>query len=149
MKKGTIDDTVRAFFRCFDNRDGTARVEELRSLLSARAAIIAVGGDQARVMDVEEFIGPRQVLLGSGELSDFHEWETQGKTFRFGGLALRISRYEKRGRQGEAPYEGSGWKVFLLHQSAVGWTIGAFAWADASTDLPLDEATWQAHGPSD
>jgi hypothetical protein len=42
-------------------------------------------------MDVEGFIAPRAALLTGGRLTDFHEWETEGRTEIAGGLATRWS----------------------------------------------------------
>jgi hypothetical protein len=82
------------------------------------------------VMDLETFIAPRQASVDSGELTEFEEWEIEGRTDEFGMVAQRWSVYGKRGvRNGEA-FEARGKISTQFVLTPEGWRISSMAWDD-------------------
>ena len=144
-----LDELVEAFLQAFDNRDGTARLRQVTDLFGDGAVVFRVEGAQIDSMTVEAFVAPRQELLASGRVVGFHEWEVAGRTFRFGSLAVRVSRYAKRWTEGGTAQSGQGWKLLLLHRAAQGWRIMALAWSDEADGLPMDSAQWSERGTVD
>lgn len=142
-----IDALVAAFFRAFDNRHGPADLMELNALMLQSAIVTQANADGTAVATLKQFIEPRRRLLCGGALTDFHEWEEQAATFRFGSIATRISLYRKEGILEGAPYSGHGWKCFQLCLTQDGWRIAALSWSDARDDLGIDHARW-VHSPA-
>ena len=77
-----------------------------------------------------EFAEPRVALLGSGALTDFHEWEESSSTQVAGSVAARSSRYAKAGLHNGAAYAGTGTKFFQLARFGPDWRIVALTWID-------------------
>jgi len=129
--RGTIEALVHAFFGAFDNRDGRLPTcAEISALFMDGAVILqSVQGEMKR-MTVAEFAEPRVALLTSGDLRDFHEWETSNTTSENGKFAVRISAYAKSGTLGSKPYEGRGTKLFQLAHLEDGWRIVSLCWFD-------------------
>ena len=126
-----IDDIVARFFHAFDNRNGRApTLEELTILFVPGAIILRDTGTGCEHCTVLEFAEPRVRLLASGELVDFHEWETESSTQIAGRVATRTSAYAKQGMRNGQPYRGSGRKSFHLGKVEAGWRISAVAWSD-------------------
>ena len=126
-----IDALVAAFFSAFDNRHGklpTGRAFEALFGPSALIVTHAAGGPQ--VATPTAFVEPRIALLNSGELVDFHEWETESRTEIVGSRAVRRSRYAKQGTLRGAPYNGKGTKYFQFARLEQGWRIVAVSWVD-------------------
>lgn len=136
-----IDVLVSAYFQAFGDRVNAGRVEDLQRVF-ADGAVVFVQGDVTQRMTVEAFVAPRPGLLSERGLTDFREWEVEGRTFTFGRLAVRVCRYAQRGLKHGAPFEGGGWKVFVLHLTDSGWKISTMAWSAGDAALPLDTARW-------
>lgn len=131
MDTHEIDRVIAAFFAAFDNRSGSAPgLAALPALFLPGAIIVKRAAGRAEAMTVEQFIAPRAVLLTSGRLVDFHEWETETETTLAGGLALRVSRYRKSGLIDGATLAGGGRKHTSLVLSEAGWRIASVAWED-------------------
>lgn len=137
-----IDALVAAFYCAFDNRRAPADLRQLYTLMLQSAVVTQASVEGAAVTTLEQFIEPRRLLLCGGELTNFHEWEEQAATFRFGAIATRISRYRKEGTHAGAPYSGHGWKCFQLCFTQDGWRIAALSWSDARDGLVIDDARW-------
>lgn len=130
MSKTEIDAVTAEFFGAFDNRDGKAAdVARLRRLMIPGGVIVVTGPD-FRVYTVEEFIEPRERLLGDGRLVDFSEWETSERTEIEGDIASRFGTYRKSGTLDGEPFEGSGTKTIQFVRTPDGWRITAFSWYD-------------------
>src|SRR5205814_1929942 len=99
-------------------------------LFRADALIVKRTGDSLEIMSVDTFLEPRKILLGSGALTEFSEWETDSRTVITGGLACRWSTYEKSGFMHEMPYNGAGRKIFTFVHTAAGWRIISAVWED-------------------
>jgi hypothetical protein len=130
-----IDAVIAAFFAAFDNRGGRVPdMDALRALFVGggvpRGVVVKRAGDAVEVMDVEAFIAPRAALLTGGRLTDFHEWETEGRTEIAGGLATRWSRYAKSGRMDGAPTDGTGLKTIALARTPDSWRLASVVWED-------------------
>jgi len=126
-----IDSLIARFFGAFDNRDGRVpSLDAMASLFAPGAMIVRDAGTTCESWSVAAFAEPRVRLLTSGELVDFHEWETGASTRVVGSVAERTSTYEKAGLLRGQPYAGSGQKLFHLGRFAEGWRITAIAWSD-------------------
>lgn len=133
-----IDALVQRFFAVFDNRAGRRPdFATLETLFAPHARIAKHSSQGAENMSLPEFLRPREALLLSGELQDFHEWELASETLIFGGMASRNSHYRKQGWLRNAAYEGEGMKSFHFLLTAAGWRISAMVWADAEASLPI------------
>ena len=129
--RAEIDQVIARFFRAFDNRNRRVpALEELTRLFVPGAIVVRDSGAQCEHYSVAQFAAPRLRLLTSGELSDFHEWETESSTEVTGRIAARASRYRKQGTLAARPYRGGGQKFFHLARLAGGWQISAVAWSD-------------------
>ncbi|GAA1937538.1 YybH family protein [Kitasatospora viridis] len=128
--KTAIDQLVAEFFGAFDNRaGGPADVGRLRRLMLPGGVIVATG-EKYSAFTVEEFVGPRELLLSDGRLVGFAEWETSEQTELMGDVACRFGTYRKSGTLNGEPYEGGGHKTFQLVRTPDGWRIAAFSWYD-------------------
>lgn len=135
-----IDDAAACFFAAFDNRGGR-RVDMagLRALLLPEARIVRLDGGCAEVMDPDSFIAPREALLASGSLTDFHEWEERAETTVFGAAAVRRCVYRKAGLREGAPFEGAGFKAISLVRLEGRWRIASVLWQDEAEGLELGQ----------
>ncbi len=128
--KAELDRLTAEFFGAFDNRHGgPADVGRLRRLMLP-GGVIVVTAPRYAAYGVEEFIGPRELLLSDGRLTDFHEWEVDERTEIADGVACRIGTYRKSGLLNGEPYEGRGTKTFQFARTPDGWRITAFSWHD-------------------
>lgn len=130
MSKSEIDAVTADFFGAFDNVGGkTADVARIRRLMLP-GGVIVVTGPKFAVYTVEEFIEPRQRLLGEGRLVEFSEWETFERTEIEGDIASRFGTYSKSGILDGTPFEGGGTKTIQFVRTPEGWRITAFSWHD-------------------
>lgn len=126
-----IDALIAAFYSAFDNRDGRIpAANAVTACLHSRATIAKWTSAGFEVMDPETFAAPRVALLASGELRDFHEWETSADTSILGDIACRQSTYAKEGVWADRPYRGSGSKFFQLIRGDGRWMIMSVVWQD-------------------
>jgi ribosomal-protein-serine acetyltransferase len=127
----SIDELTQTFFSVFDNRRG--KVPDLSCLdqMFVEPAIITKReGDHLEIMSLAEFVAPRQDLLTSGALVEFHEWEVEAQTFVDGGIATRICKYMKEGLLNGEPFSGVGMKSIQFVRTGRGWRITSVLWED-------------------
>ncbi|MFD8481404.1 DUF4440 domain-containing protein [Kitasatospora sp. NPDC059673] len=128
--KAELDRLTAEFFDAFDNRDGRpADAGRLRRLMLPES-IIVITEPRYQTLTLEEFLAPRELLLSSGRLTEFHEWETSERTEIAGSIASRMLEYRKSGLLDGEPYEGGGTKTIQFVRTPDGWRISAFAWDD-------------------
>ncbi|QIG44323.1 nuclear transport factor 2 family protein [Nocardioides anomalus] len=124
---------VRTFFDAFTSGpapDVARRMVALREVLLPQALVVRTCGGEPTAYDVEGFIAPREALLTDGTLSEFREWEVEGRTEVYGDIAHHWCTYAKEGVQGGAPMSGRGAKTLQLVRTGAGWRISAAAWDD-------------------
>ena len=122
-----IDAVVAAFYAAFDNRDSRVPVaSELLALFGEEATVTRVAGDEVETWSAEQFVAPRIAILTDGTLTDFHEWETEGRTVVAGSIAARWSTYEKE----SSSSRGGGTKLIHLRRQGDGWVISSLLWED-------------------
>ena len=126
-----IDAVVAAFYALFDNRRGASpALDTPGCIFRDDAVIVRHDGASVSVMSLDAFLAPRREWLRDGTLVDFHEWETEARTFVAGDVATRLSRYRKSGRRGAVAVDGGGLKSLQLVHTAVGWRIASVLWQD-------------------
>jgi hypothetical protein len=130
---------VRTFFAAFTSGPGsTARLDRLRAVFLPSAVIVRTCGGEPTVYGVDSFIAPRQALLAGGALTDFSEWELDGRTEVFGDIAQHFCGYAKAGVQDGTPFTGRGRKTLQFVRTGAGWRISAAAWDDEREGVPFD-----------
>ncbi len=126
-----IEALVAAFYAAFDNRETTApSLETLRAIFCDDARITRVAGDTVDSWTLDAFVAPREALLRSGRLVDFHEWETGARTTIDRDIAQRSSTYEKAGVLDGESYGGRGRKFIAFCRAAGRWKIASVLWQD-------------------
>lgn len=129
--KEAIGRVITQFFQVFDNRNSqTPDFSSMEQLLLPTVVIHKTEQGQLEAMTYSTFLKPRIQLFESGQLSDFHEWETDSQTTINGHLATRISKYEKSGCLDQQSFTGSGTKHFQLIKTQEVWQIAALIWQD-------------------
>jgi hypothetical protein len=129
---------VDTFFDAFTSGDDVlARLEALRELFLPEAVIVRTCGLTPTVYDVDGFIAPRAELLTSGTLTDFREWQLQGRTEVFGDIAQHLASYAKSWVQEGTTFTGRGMKTLQLIRTSDGWRISAAAWDDEREGLEV------------
>ncbi|MEU7583722.1 DUF4440 domain-containing protein [Streptomyces sp. NPDC041068] len=130
MSKAEIDTLTAEFLGSLDNRGGRAAdVGRIRRLM-VPGGLLVVTGPKYTAYTVEEFIGPREELLSSGRVVEFHEWEISERTEIVGDIATRFGEYGKSGIANGEPFEGRGAQTFQFVRTPEGWRIAAFSWYD-------------------
>ena len=135
--KAQIDALVAAFFGAFDNSGGRARLSVLRELFVERALIVKASEPVPVIYDLDEFIAPRDRLLGDGSLVGFVEEELAERTEIFGRIAQRFTTYRKRGIASGTAFEARGMKTFQFIETPAGWRICGLAWDDERDGLAV------------
>ncbi|HEV7203481.1 MAG TPA: hypothetical protein VGN18_02660 [Jatrophihabitans sp.] len=139
--RAAIAALVTTFFAAFTSApDAPERLDALRELFVPGAVIVRTCGMEPVVYDIDGFIEPRAALLSSGTLSDFREWELDGRTDVFGDIAQHLCRYAKSWVQDGAAVTGRGMKTLQFVRTAAGWRISAAAWDDEREGLSLPTA---------
>jgi hypothetical protein len=127
----SIKALVTTFYGAFDNRGSRIPSgDALSAIFASHATITRLVSGGVEIMDYTAFVEPRIALLRSGDLSDFHEWETEGETIVLGNIASHWSVYRKEGRLNGAPYVGGGRKLLHLCRPGRSWLISALLWED-------------------
>jgi hypothetical protein len=106
------------------------RMARLRALLDESAVVVRVGPDRVDTWGVEEFVGPREALLGSGELAGFREWPEAGRVELHGDIAAWWGTYAKSGLLRGEDAGGRGTKGVHLVRRDGRWRITAVVWQD-------------------
>ena len=150
-----ITEVVDSFFAAFVSGPALEeRMVALRELFMPRALIVRTGGDEPMCYGVDEFIAPRQELLGSGALTDFTEGATDGRVDVFGDIAHWFGGYTKSWTERGTSHHGRGMKSIQLVRVLSRWRISAVAWDDERPGVVMphgvrtDEAPRvSSHGP--
>jgi RimJ/RimL family protein N-acetyltransferase len=137
-----VASVVRTFFEAFTSGPGCdERLDALPDLFLAGAVVVRTcGAEQPVLYDVAGFIAPRRALLTGGTLTDFREWEVDGRTDVFGDVAQHFCTYAKEWREGGVLRRGRGKKTLQLVRTERGWRISAAAWDDERDGLSIDDA---------
>jgi hypothetical protein len=131
VEKRAINTVVGEFFAAFTNVDDSeVDLSNLRALFVPGCVIVKTCGLSPSVYSLEEFITPRQKLLGDGQLVNFSEAEVWEKTFVFGSIAQRFCSYRKSGVQCGDPFDAMGMKSIQLVKTEDGWKISSVIWDD-------------------
>ncbi|SDJ35471.1 protein of unknown function [Frankineae bacterium MT45] len=129
---------VRTFFEAFTSGpDVKARLEAMRRTFLPEAVIVRTCGTEPTVYGVESFIAPRLALLTGGTLTEFSEWELQGRIETFGDIAQYFGSYAKAGVQDGVPFTAKGMKTLQFVRTSAGWRISAAAWDDERAGLQV------------
>lgn len=122
---------IDALYSAFDNRNGAfPTADRLGGMFSVGARISRSSANGFDVWSVDQFIAPRIALLTSGELADFHEWETVAHTDVAERAASRNSGYKKSGLRNGMRVDGSGRKFIHLIKTDGRWLIASIMWED-------------------
>ena len=141
------DDTVaelgritEAFFRAVSFEAGSRpSYDDIRDLFIEDGLLIKNSGDQPEVSSLDEFIGPRQRLVDSGELTQFRETESAHRDEVFGNVAHRLSTYSKSGVSGRVTIEGRGVISTQFIRTPNGWRMTSMAWDDERPGLAVPD----------
>jgi hypothetical protein len=126
-----IQAVVDTLFAAFDSGPGlTERMAGLRGLFVPGAVVTRIEDAEVVTMSVEEFVAPRDALLGGDRVTRFREWETAGRTEQFRGVAQHWSSYAKSWVEQGREHHGRGAKSLQLVRGEQGWRIAALAWDD-------------------
>jgi len=109
---------------------GSPPYERLHDLFVPGGLLIRNTGPEPEITGVAEFIEPRQRLVTSGQLSWFEETELGETTEIFGGIAHRLSPYQKRGCTDGVDFAARGVISTQFVHTPDGWKITAMAWDD-------------------
>jgi hypothetical protein len=126
-----VRSSVAAFLGAFASGPGVAeRMTALRDLLDPHAVIVRAGPGGVAVRGVEEFVAPREALLGSGDLTDFREWPESGRVDLHGDIAAWWGTYAKSGTLRGENAGGRGTKGIHLVRRDGRWRVTAVVWED-------------------
>jgi len=137
-----IDVLIHRFFAVFDNTEhAVPDALALIDMFADKAVIARHAEGRCDLYSPSEFAEPRIALLRSGELVNFHEWEESSSTRIAGDIAMRVSRYSKRGQLRGEDYRGRGTKFFQLARISGDWRIVSLAWTDDIENHAIGEAS--------
>lgn len=129
--KTEINKVINSFFSVFDNRLGkTPDFNIIYDLFIRKGVIVKKDKSGLEIMSLDEFVKPREILLTSGSLTDFNEWETESTTVIENGIAIRKCKYEKKGLLNGEHYSGRGDKHIQLAKTENEWKIVSVLWQD-------------------
>lgn len=129
--KAAIDRVVCIFFLSFNNQDGKlANLDGLTNIFVPNGVIVRTCGEPPAVLNLADFIAPRDALLNGGELEDFSEEELWERTDIFGSVAHRLCLYRKSGVLSGKRFATKGMKSIQLVNTESGWKISSIAWDD-------------------
>jgi hypothetical protein len=128
-----IDRVAGALFRAFTNKGKPPELDSLHAIFVASAVITKCAGAAPEIYTLAQFIEPRRKLLTDGRLVDFEEHELSARTEISGGLAQRLSSYEKSGVLEGKAFASRGVKTMQLVRVGDAWKITALAWQDEAT----------------
>lgn len=136
--KKILDELTKKFFGAFSSKRLPVHLGIIYELFISEGIIIKNVGDQAEIYDLEQFVKPREELLNSGTLLDFHESEIHETTQIFGNIAQRWSTYEKSGVLNGEAFQTKGMKTIQFVKAQGQWKISAVAWDDERDGLKTD-----------
>lgn len=136
--KAEIDHLVSEFFGAVSFGAGaTPSYGNIAPLFIDRGLLIKASTDVPEVSSVQEFVKPREALVASGDLTQFHESEESESTLIFGNVAHRFSVYAKSGITGGKAFEARGKITTQFVNTPSGWKMSAMAWDDERPGLSL------------
>lgn len=143
----SIDEIAKTFFSAFVSSDLEAvdLVGRLSSLFLREALIIHAGGTTPAIYLASDFLASRQVILTTGRLQKFREFEIDHRTEVFGNIAHRFSLYQKSGTLEGNSFEQIGIKTIQLVRIDGNWKISSVAWNDESESLRMPERLRSVH----
>lgn len=140
-----LKDLTDAFFRAVSFAPGAKPCyADIHRLFIESGLLIRNVGPTPEISSVTEFIRPRQVLVDTGQLTQFHEAEIAAVTEVFGNVAHRFSSYSKSGTQNGTPFQARGMISTQFVNTPAGWKISAMAWDDERPGLVLP-AEFETH----
>jgi hypothetical protein len=136
--KAAIDQIVSTLFSSFNNRNGKlADLNSLSDIFLPNGAIVKTCGEPPTVLNLADFVAPRDILLNGGELEDFSEEEIWERTDIFGSVAQRFCLYKKSGALAGEKFETRGMKSIQLVNTESGWKIASLAWDDERSGVSI------------
>lgn len=128
------------FFRSVSFETGQVPLYERRlDLFTESGLLIKNSGSKPETSTVRQFIEPRQAMVGSGDLTRFHEVAISAETQVFGHVAHRFSVYAKSGTLKGIPFEGREMIFTPFVPTPEAWKMSAMAWDDERPGLSLPE----------
>jgi hypothetical protein len=131
---------ISTFFHAVSFEPGSKpSYASIRALFIERGLLIKNVGSIPEISSVQEFIEPREALVGSGTLTRFHESELSESTVVFGNVAHRLSAYAKSGTSGGTSFEARGVITTQFVNTPAGWRMSSMAWDDERPGLSIPE----------
>ncbi len=131
---------TEAFFRAVSfDVGGRPSYDDIRDLFIDNGLLIKNSGEEPEVSSIEGFIGPRQRLVDSGELTQFLETESSHLDEVFGNVAHRLSTYAKSGVSGRVAFEARGVISTQFILTPAGWRMTSMAWDDERPGLTVPD----------
>ena len=126
------------FFRAVSfSRGAKPAYVDIFGLFIDSGLLIKNVGSAPEISSVTEFIRPRQALVDTGQLTEFHEEEITAVTVVFGNVAHRFSSYSKSGTQDGTAFRARGMVSTQFVKTPAGWKMSAMAWDDERPGLTL------------
>ena len=136
--KHDLDALASAFFEAVSFEPGGAPLyQNIHGLFITAGLLIKNTASTPEISSVAQFIAPRQVLVDSGALTRFKEWELSETTQIFGNIAHRYSAYGKAGTQDGKAFEARGVISTQFVRTPQGWKMSTMAWDDERPGLAL------------
>ena len=139
--KAQIDRLMSEFFGAVSFETGASpSYGNIAPLFIDRGLLIKNSSDVPEVSSVHEFVEPREALVASGVLTQFHESEESESALIFGNVAHRFSVYAKSGITGGKAFQARGKITTQFVNTPGGWKISAMAWDDERPGLSLADS---------
>jgi hypothetical protein len=136
--KAALDRLSVDFFRAVSFEEGQSpQYENIHTLFIESGLLIKNTGPIPEISSISQFIEPRQLMVQSGELTWFREWELFEATQIFGNVAQRFSTYAKSGCMKGVVFETRGMISTQFILTLTGWKISAMAWDDERPELSI------------
>jgi hypothetical protein len=135
-----LDQLTKAFLDAVSFRAGESpSYESIRAVFVDGGRLVRNTGDAPEVDSVDTFIAPRQLLVDSGELTEFREDELGCVTEVFGHVAHRLSGYAKSGVSGGVAFQARGVISTQFALTADGWRMVSMIWDDERPGATVPE----------
>ena len=136
--KDELGRLTKEFFRAVSfEPGGVPPYEVIRSLFIDSGLLIKNTGPVPEISTVQQFIGSRQAMVRSGDLTRFNEHELSESTTIFGNVAHRLSVYAKSGTMKNVAFETKGMVSTQFILTSTGWRMSAMAWDDERPGLSI------------
>jgi hypothetical protein len=135
-----LKELIAQFFEAVSFEEGQhPNYDRIYRLFIERGLLIKNSADRPEISTVVEFIEPREAIVRSGELTQFHESELSEITEVFGNVAHRFSTYTKSGTMNGVLFEARGVITTQFIQTPEGWRISSMAWDDERAGLSVPD----------